>query len=68
MAVAAAQKNREMFAIKKSYSIEVRSSPSRVQGSEPVGRELGLRLAHLSFPKDHHCITVFVAGHLDLSS
>lgn len=25
MAVAAAQKNREMFAIKKSYSIEVRA-------------------------------------------
>lgn len=28
MAVAAAQKNREMFAIKKSYSIEVSSSNS----------------------------------------
>lgn len=27
MAVAAAQKNREMFAIKKSYSIEVSSFP-----------------------------------------
>lgn len=27
MAVAAAQKNREMFAIKKSYSVEVSLSP-----------------------------------------
>lgn len=30
MAVAAAQKNREMFAIKKSYSIEVSSLVFRV--------------------------------------
>lgn len=34
MAVAAAQKNREMFAIKKSYSIEVSSLNSVKEGVE----------------------------------
>jgi len=34
MAVAAAQKNREMFAIKKSYSIEV--SPKKKPNHFPI--------------------------------